>query len=148
MTIDWATPLAAIDGDNSQIAFRIRDRVRGIGVVYNFEMGIESADHAAWRADTASQLAARDKAAASVDGLPLTTIDPANPTASALSIMKRMISASRLASGGTRDLLFAMMGTVLLSEPFPTVTYPIPNGDFTGALNAALAQLAAYVAVR
>lgn len=79
MPINWKTPLSAIDRDNSLTAVNIRDKVQALGAVYDQVNGIESAEHAAWRSDVASQLAARDRAAASVDGLPLTVIDPAHP---------------------------------------------------------------------
>jgi hypothetical protein len=151
MTIDWKTPLSAIDRDSSQTAVAIKNKVRALGGVYDQVNAIESADHAAWRADVGAQLAARDRAAASVDGLPLTTIDPAHPAASADVIRRRMVKASRPASGASdavKALLFSMLGAQLPEEPnaFVGNHYPIPHGDYTAALNAALDELAAYVA--
>lgn len=151
MTIDWKTPLASIDRDNSQTAVAIKSKVRALGGVYDQVNGIESADHATWRADVGSQLAARDRAAASVDGLPLTTIDPAHPAASAEVIQRRMVRATRPsagASGGVRALLINMLGAQLPEEPnaFASNHYAIPHSDYAAALNAALDELAAYVA--
>ena len=153
MTIDWQTPLASIDGDISNTATQIRNKVLALGGVYDQELGgIESAEHASWRATVASQLAAYDRAAASVDGLPLISIDPAHPAAAAVAIRQRMSRAVRSAPDATKALLFTMMGALAQLTPEPSAFthnyYPIPHGDYAAALNAALDELAAYVSFR
>ncbi|HEX3853600.1 MAG TPA: hypothetical protein VHW01_21695 [Polyangiaceae bacterium] len=117
----------------------------------------ESAAHVAWRADYASQLAAHDKTAASVDGLPLTTIDPANPAASRVTVVKRLAVVFG-ASGAVGVLIADMQKSPLPPEPLqwvdgyyvaPTTTREFKTvGDIEAALVAALAELAAYISFR
>jgi len=168
MTINWATALAAIAGDNTGIAIAVRAKVTAIGQLYDLsghpDFMTESAAHIAWRADMVSQLAARDRTAASVDGLPSTTIDPANPGASRAAIASRLNAVS--ASGATGALIADMLATPLPDEPRQWVdayytrqmvglsTPGQPStvfqtvGDVEAALVAALAELAAYISFR
>jgi hypothetical protein len=170
MVIAWATDLSAIDGDNTSIAVTVRAKVTGIGGIYDRagrpDVMTESTAHVAWRADTASQLAARDRTAASVDGLALTTIDPSDPAASRVTIATRLNAAAVLqstpgqyvASGTVRVLIADMAQSKLPIEPprWIDAYYVRPSvnssftavGDIQSALLAELAELTAYISFR
>ena len=153
--IDWQSPLATIASDTSSIALAIRVKVMTTGGAYDRAgrpdvLGTPS-EQEAQRALLRSQLTTLDRAAASVDGLPLTPISMADPGASTAAIVARVKTAAAVASGPTRALLSDMAtaaepqlqyGAAFYVHSPPT--HPKTVGEIQLALVDALAELAAY----
>jgi len=119
--IDWTTPLVALGPDASPYATSLRDRLTTSGNEYDSygrpSVLDESTAHSQWRSAYSTQLAQLDRAAATVDGLPPTSIDPTDPKAATAAVMNRVDAAIATADAATATFLTNLRASGLPPEP-------------------------------
>jgi hypothetical protein len=159
VAIDWSTPLQQIAADGSRTANALRAKVTAAGLAYDRagrpDVLQESNQHKRWRVAVLSRLSACDRIAASIDGKPLTVIEPRSPSAKAITIKQRLMTAAHAASPALASLIMVMMKSPLPAEPpeFIGAYYASSGigdqsmGEIEHALISALAELHGYLAL-